>query len=162
MTATPTGADPVTAELWDERADELDSLSLPFVDFGGRTRFSGPARTVRCFEDNVLLKKMISAPGQGAVLVVDGGGSIGAALLGDMIAAIAIENGWSGVVINGAVRDRTALATMPLGIKALASNPRKSLKTGAGEVDVPVSIGGALIVPGRRVYADEDGVVVER
>lgn len=153
---------PATADLWDERGDSLHSLSVSLADFGGMRRFSGPARTVRCFEDNALLKSIVSTPGDGAVLVVDGGGSIRTALMGDMIAAIALENGWSGIVINGAVRDRTALAALPLGIKALASNPRKSGKTGAGEADIVITIGDADIAPGRTVYADEDGVVVER
>jgi regulator of ribonuclease activity A len=117
---------------------------------------------VRCFEDNALLKSLVSTPGDGAVLVVDGGGSVRTALMGDMIAAIALENGWAGIVIHGAVRDRTALAALPLGIKALASNPRKSGKTGAGEADVVLTIGETVVAPGKRVYADEDGVVVER
>jgi regulator of ribonuclease activity A len=151
-----------TADLWDERGDELQSLSLPLIDFGGVVRFSGAARTVRCFEDNALLKSMVSTRGDGAVLVVDGGGSARTALMGDMIAATALENGWAGVVINGAVRDRAALSTLPLGIKALASNPRKSSKTGAGEADVVLTIEDVVITPGCRVYADEDGVLVER
>lgn len=151
-----------TADLWDERADELLSLSVPLADFGRNLRFSGTARTVRCFEDNALLKSIVSTPGDGAVLVVDGGGSVRTALMGDMIAAIALENGWSGIIIHGAVRDRTALAALPLGVKALASNPRKSGKTGSGEADVVLTIGDTVIAPGKHVYADEDGVLVER
>jgi regulator of ribonuclease activity A len=153
---------PATADLWDERGDELMSLSVPLADFGGVARFSGPARTVRCFEDNALLKSLVSTPGDGAVLVVDGGGSVQTALMGDMIAMIALENGWSGIIIHGAVRDRTALAGLPLGIKALASNPRKSGKTGAGEADVVLTIGDTVIAPGKHVFADEDGVLIER
>lgn len=150
-----------TADLWDERGDTLQSLALPLMNVGGQPRFSGPVRTVRCFEDNALMKSLLSTPGGGAVLVVDGGGSIGTALMGDMIASIAIQNGWSGVVVHGAVRDRVVLARLPLGIRALASNPRKSAKTGVGEADVPVEFGGVVFRPGAMLYADEDGVVVD-
>ncbi|GAA1634832.1 MULTISPECIES: ribonuclease E activity regulator RraA [Brevibacterium] len=150
------------ADLWDERGPELYSIALNFTDFGDKVAFSGPARTVRCFEDNALVKTVLSQPGDGAVLVVDGGGSIATALMGDMIAGLAIDNGWAGVVINGAVRDREVLSTLDIGIKALASNPRKSGKTGAGDHDVTVEFGGATIRPGAMVFADADGVVVDR
>ena len=121
-----------TADLWDERGDELYSIALNFGDFGAKTSFSGPARTIRCFQDNGLVKQTLNQPGDGAVLVIDGDGSIATALMGDMIAEAGVRNGWNGVVINGAVRDREALAEMEFGIKALASNPRKSAKDGAG------------------------------
>ena len=117
-----------TADLYDERGEELDSLSLQFQSLGGRTHFSGPVRTVRCLEDNALVKATLATPGNGAVLVVDGGGSLRTALMGDLIAASAVDNGWAGVVINGAIRDRVAVAGLPLGVKALGSNPRKSAK----------------------------------
>ncbi|MCM1014012.1 MULTISPECIES: ribonuclease E activity regulator RraA [unclassified Brevibacterium] len=151
-----------TADLWDERGPELYSIALDFTDFGDKVAFSGPARTVRCFEDNALVKTVLSQPGDGAVLVIDGGGSIATALMGDMIAGLAIDNGWAGVVINGAVRDREVLSTLDIGIKALASNPRKSGKTGEGDHDVTVEFGGATIRPGAMVFADADGVVVDR
>lgn len=151
-----------TADLYDEHGERLQSLPIQLRDLGGRTSFSGPIRTVRCFEDNALLKSVLSAPGDGAVLVVDGGGSLERALMGDMIAAIAVENGWSGVLIHGAVRDVAALRTMPLGIKALGSNPRKSTKTGEGEEGVALTFGGVEFTPGRTLFADEDGVLVER
>ena len=128
--------------------------------FGGRSRFSGPAITVACHEDNALLKSVLSEPGEGRVLVVDGGGSLHTALMGDLIAGLAVENGWSGAVINGAVRDVATLRTLDLGIKALGSNPRKSTKTGAGELDVPVEFGGVTFTPGDTVYSDDDGIVV--
>ncbi|WP_316309896.1 ribonuclease E activity regulator RraA, partial [Clavibacter michiganensis] len=124
--------------------------------------FEGPVRTVRCFEDNVLLKSLLSSPGDGAVLVVDGDGSYGTALMGDMIAQLAVDNGWAGVVIHGCVRDSVAIAAMPLGVKALGTNPRKSGKQGGGETDVTVQFGGVTFRPGARLYADEDGVLVER
>ncbi|MEE2523697.1 ribonuclease E activity regulator RraA [Pseudarthrobacter sp. J75] len=151
-----------TADLYDERGDELDSVSLQFQDLGGRTHFSGPARTIRCLEDNGLVKSTLATPGNGAVLVVDGGGSLRTALMGDMIAASAVANGWSGVVINGAIRDREAISALDLGVKALGSNPRKSSKAGAGEMDVPVDLDGVSIRPGAMVWCDPDGILVER
>lgn len=151
-----------TADLYDERGDELDSLSLQFQDVGGRTAFDGPVRTVRCHRDNALVKAVLASPGQGAVLVVDGAGSLESALVGDLIAASAVDNGWAGIIVNGAVRDREALARLDLGVKALGSNPRKSAKTGVGEVDVPVTISGVVFTPGRHVWADADGILVER
>ena len=151
-----------TADLYDERGDELDSLGLPLHDLGGRTAFDGPVRTVRCHRDNALVKAALAEPGQGRVLVVDGGGSLESALMGDLIAASAVEQGWAGVVIHGAVRDVVALRELPLGAVALGSNPRKSAKEGLGERDVPVAFGGAEFVPGQTLWADEDGVVVSR
>jgi len=151
-----------TADLYDERGDELDSLSLPMIDLGGHVAFDGPIRTVRCHRDNALVKKVLATPGDGAVLVVDGGGSLESALVGDLIAASAVDNGWAGVIVNGAIRDREAMSELPLGVKALGSNPRKSAKDGTGEVDVPVTIAGVVFAPGRHVWADADGVLVER
>lgn len=151
-----------TADLFDERGDELDSLAIPLQDIGGRIGFDGPVRTVRCFRDNALVKATLATPGQGAVLVIDGDGSLDSALIGDLIAASAVENGWAGVIVYGAVRDRVAIGRLDLGVKALGSNPRKSSKDGTGEVDVPVTIGGVTFTPGKRVWADADGVLVER
>ena len=151
-----------TADLYDERGEELDSVSLQFQSLGGRSHFSGPVRTIRCFEDNALVKSTLALPGGGSVLVVDGGGSLRTALMGDMIAASAAANGWAGVVINGAVRDRTALAELPLGVKALGSNPRKSAKAGAGESGVELQIDGVTIRPGVTIWCDPDGILVER
>ncbi|MDF2917028.1 MAG: S-adenosylmethionine--2-demethylmenaquinone methyltransferase [Microbacterium sp.] len=151
-----------TADLYDERGDELDSLGVQFLDLGGRISFAGPIRTVRCHRDNALVKRVLATPGGGAMLVVDGGGSLESALVGDLIAASAVENGWAGIIVNGAIRDRVAIASLDLGVKALGSNPRKSAKDGLGEVDVPVTIGGVVFTPGRHVWADADGVLVER
>ena len=150
-----------TADLYDERGEELASVSLQFQDLGGHTAFTGPIRTVRCLEDNGLIKSLLNSPGNGAVLVIDGAGSLNTALMGDMIAAAAVENGWAGVVINGAIRDRAAVAKLPLGVKALGSNPRKSAKDSVGEVDVPVEFGGVTFRPGAVLFADEDGILVE-
>lgn len=149
-----------TADLIDEHGDAIGSCDLQFRSFGAHTAFAGTAVTVSCFEDNALLKSVLGAPGAGRVLVVDGGGSVHRALLGDVIGALAVANGWAGVIINGAVRDVAALRDLPIGIKALGSNPRKSTKTGAGERDVPLHFGSCDFAPGARVVSDEDGVVV--
>ena len=151
-----------TADLYDEHGEALASVSLQFQDLGGRSRFSGPVRTIRCHEDNGLVKSTLNSPGNGSVLVVDGGGSLNTALMGDMIAEAAVANGWAGVVIHGPIRDRAAVAKLPLGVKALGSNPRKSAKDSVGEVDVPVEFGGVKFRPGAVLYADEDGILVER
>lgn len=150
-----------TADLYDERGSELQSLALQFQDIGGITGFSGPVRTVQCFQDNALVREMLQSPGAGAVLVIDGAGSLATALVGDLIAAAAADNGWAGLIVHGAVRDRVALGTLPIGVKALGSNPAKSSKTGVGEVDMPVEFGGVRFVPGATVWCDEDGVLVE-
>jgi regulator of ribonuclease activity A len=149
-----------TADLVDEFEDTITSCDLQLRQFGGRATFSGSIRTVRCSEDNALLKSILSTPGDGAVLVIDGGGSIHTALMGDMIAKLAVDNGWAGIVINGAVRDVAILRTLDIGIKALGSNPRKSHKTGGGETDIPVEFGSAVFDPGASLYSDDDGIVV--
>lgn len=149
-----------TADLIDDHGDALASCETQFRQFGGRRAFSGPVATVKCHEDNGLVKKVLNTPGEGRVLVVDGGGSLRSALMGDMIAEAGAANGWAGVVINGAVRDVTALAGLDLGVKALGSNPRKSVKDAAGRQDVPVAFGGVVFRPGAWLYSDDDGIVV--
>ncbi|GAA0238328.1 ribonuclease E activity regulator RraA [Actinomadura nitritigenes] len=149
-----------TADLIDDFGDELRSCETQFRRYGGRASFAGPVSTVRCHRDNGLVKRVLNTPGEGRVLVVDGGGSLASALMGDMIAASAVANGWAGVVINGAVRDVVALRGLDLGVKALGSNPRKSAKDGAGEVDAPVAFGGVEFGAGDWLYSDEDGIVV--
>ncbi|MEU4222524.1 ribonuclease E activity regulator RraA [Actinoplanes sp. NPDC026623] len=149
-----------TADLYDKYGEELGSCDTQLRQYGGAAAFQGPAVTVRCFEDNALLKSVLSEPGAGRVLVVDGGGSVHRALMGDVIAGLAVGNGWAGVVINGAVRDVAALRALPIGIKALGSNPRKSTKTGAGERDVVIEFGGCRFAPGAQVFSDDDGIVV--
>ncbi len=151
-----------TADLVDEYGDSLDSIPLPFRTFGRHPRFAGPAVTVKCHEDNALLKQTLSQYPDpvGRVLVVDGGGSLRSALVGDLIAGIAVDRGWTGIIAHGCIRDSAAIDDLPLGVKALGTNPRKSSKTGAGAVDVPVEIGGVTIRPGQVVHSDEDGIVV--
>lgn len=149
-----------TADLYDEHEEALASCDTPFRTFGARTRFAGEIVTVRCFQDNALVKQVLGEPGAGKVLVVDGGGSLHCALIGDMIGDLAVASGWEGVVINGVVRDSALLAALDLGVKALGTNPRKSTKHGTGERDVAVEFGGAVFTPGARLVSDEDGVVV--
>jgi regulator of ribonuclease activity A len=152
--------DVATADLIDQHGDALESCDLQLRQFGGRPRFSGRIRTVRCHQDNVLIRQVLSEPGDGQVLVVDGGGSLHTSLVGDVVAGLAQGNGWTGLVVNGAVRDVVALAGLDIGVKALGSNPRKSAKEGVGEIDVPVAFGGVRFEPGAHLYSDEDGIVV--
>lgn len=149
-----------TCDLCDQHADDLQIAEPMFGDFGGRIAFCGPIATVKVFEDNVLVREALEEPGQGRVLVVDGGGSLRCALLGDRLAALAEENGWAGVVVNGCIRDSSAVAEVDLGVKALGVHPLKSVKRGVGERDVPVRFAGVGFVPGHYLYADEDGLLV--
>jgi len=151
---------PATADLCDAHGDRVQVLAPGLRAFGGRRRFAGPVRTLALHEDNSLLKAAVSAPGDGAVLVVDGGGSTRCALLGDRLAGRAVDNGWAGVVVWGCVRDAAVLATLDLGVLALGTCPRRSVKRGAGVADEPVHVLGARLAPGDHLWADEDGVVV--
>jgi regulator of ribonuclease activity A len=149
-----------TADLVDDIGPDVRSCDLQLRQYGGRAMFAGPISTVRCFQDNALLKAVLSEPGNGGVLVIDGDASVHTALVGDVIAELGRSNGWTGLVVNGAVRDAGTLRNLDIGIKALGTNPRKSTKTGAGERDVEVTFGGVTFVPGEIVYSDEDGIVV--
>lgn len=149
-----------TADVLDEYGDAAQSCEFQLRQFGGIPSFAGTIATVRCFEDNVLLKERVSEPGGGRVLVVDGGGSLRRALIGDVVAGTAHDNGWAGIIVWGCVRDTAALRELPLGIKALGSNPRPSSKAGGGEVDVPVTFGGVTFRPGAMLYSDDDGIAV--
>jgi regulator of ribonuclease activity A len=149
-----------TADLVDDIGPDVRSCDTQFRQFGDRSEFVGRISTVRCCQDNALLKSVLSTPGDGGVLVIDGGGSLHTALVGDVIAELARTNGWTGLVVHGAVRDAAALRTLDIGIKALGTNPRKSSKTGTGERDVVVEFGGIRFVPGETAYSDDDGIVV--
>jgi regulator of ribonuclease activity A len=152
--------DPIpTADVLDRHPD-AQVCALAFRSFGGRTAFAGTVVALRCDEDNVLLKQRVTEPGHGRVLVVDGGGSLRVALLGDRLASAAAANGWAGLVINGAVRDSAALAVLPIGILALGTCPRPSARQGAGAADEPVTFGGITFTPGAILHADADGVVI--
>ena len=131
-----------------------------FANFGGLDAFAGPIRTVKCFEDNSMVKQAVAEPGDGAVLVVDAGGSYRCAMLGDMLAEQAVANGWAGIVMHGCVRDVDVLASLNLGIQALGSHPRKSEKRGEGLRDISVNIGGVIMTPGQWLYADNNGILV--
>ncbi|MBA3841128.1 MAG: ribonuclease E activity regulator RraA [Actinobacteria bacterium] len=148
-----------TADLLDEHGDAAAVCLLQLRSFGALA-FAGTIETVRCYEDNVLVRAQASESGDGRVLVVDGGGSMRYALLGDNIAELARDNRWAGVVINGCVRDTEALDALGLGVKALGSNPRPSRKEGRGAVGVPVTFGGITFRPGAHLHADRDGVIV--
>lgn len=147
-----------TADLCDAH-DDARVLDLPLRDYGGRIAFHGPVSTVLAFEDNSRVREAVAEPGQGRVLVVDGGGSTKRSMLGDNLAAMAVENGWAGVLVVGVIRDTEAIGRLDLGVKALGTCPRKTEKLGKGQRDVAVQIGGVHIEPGHWLYADEDGVI---
>ncbi len=149
-----------TADLCDQHADRLRVLAPGFQHFGGVRAFAGPVTTLRVRRDNALVRATLSQPGDGRVLVVDGGAIVDRALVGGKLGALAETNGWAGVVVWGAVRDRAELAACGVGILALASNPLPSAKAGAGERDVPVDVAGVILQPGQWLAADDDGVIV--
>lgn len=149
-----------TCDLCDLHEDRVRILELPLRDFGGRLAFSGLVSTIQAWEDNSRVREAVSEPGQGRVLVIDGGGSLRRAMLGDLLATKAVENGWAGVVIHGALRDSAAIGALDLGVKALGTCPLKTEKLGRGERDVELNLGGVAIRPGNWLCADEDGVVI--
>ena len=148
-----------TADVLDEYGDRASVCTVELRQFGTRRVFEGPINTIRCDEDNVLMKRRLSEPGNGGVLVVDGGGSRRVALAGEMVATLARDNGWAGLIINGCVRDAAALRSLEVGVTAIGTSPRPSRKVGLGESDVPVTFGGVTFRPGDLVFSDEDGVV---
>jgi regulator of ribonuclease activity A len=149
-----------TPDLCDDFGHKLVSCNVQFRQFGGRRQFFGPIRTIRCVYDNLLVRRTLETRGDGSVLVVDGQGYLGSSLLGDNLGGMGAANGWSGIVIYGALRDSAALAKLDIGVKALGTNPRRSAENGVGEVDVVVSFGGATFTPGHWLYSDEDGLLV--
>lgn len=152
--------DTATADLSDEFGDELQACEPLFRDFGAARRFSGPIATIKCFEDNSFVRAAVAEPGHGRVLVVDAGASLRCAVLGDLLARKAVDNGWRGFVINGCIRDSAAIGFMPIGVKALGTHPVKTDKRGEGQRDIVVRFAQANFAPGAWVYADEDGVLV--
>ncbi len=148
-----------TADLMDAHP-ESRSCATQLRSFGGRASFAGPIRTVRCRDDNALIRQTLEQASAGGVLVVDGGGSLARALVGDNLAGIAARNGWAGLIVNGAIRDVEELKPIQIGLFALGTNPHRSDRAGAGEVDVAVTFGGVTFTPGAWLYADADGVVV--
>lgn len=149
-----------TADLCDAHEDKVRVVSPMFRSYGGRRAFCGPIATLKLFEDNGLVRAAVQSAGNGRVLVIDGGGSLRRALVGDQLALLAVKNGWSGIVVFGAIRDSRAIGDMDIGVFALATHPQKTLKKNEGDVDVPVCFGGVTFCPGEWLYADEDGVIV--
>ena len=149
-----------TCDLYDRFEATARVADPVFRDYGRRHRFSGAAVTVKCFEDNSRVKELLATPGKGKVLVVDGGGGLRAALMGDLIAKSAVKNEWEGVIIHGCVRDTGVLATLDLGIKALGAIPRKTVRNGEGQTGLAVTLAGIRVNPGDHIFADEDGVLV--
>lgn len=149
-----------TADLSDDFRETLQVASPIFVSYGAKPAFCGSIVTVKVFEDNVLVKEQFQQNGKGKVLVVDGGGSERVALMGDNVAALAIENEWEGVVIFGCIRDAADIDEMEIGIRAIGTHPFKSYKKGEGEVQIPLQFAACKFTPGEYLYADEDGIIV--
>lgn len=156
----------ITCDLLDEHEQcDIQVINphlngFEFKHYGGTTRFAGQAVTVKCFEDNSCVKSLLATDGAGKVLIVDGGASMKCALMGDMIAESAVEHGWQGVIIYGCVRDVERLAELPLGVMALSSTPRKSVRRGVGDTQIDLQIGDVLIKPNAYIYADRNGILV--
>lgn len=150
----------VLPDLFDANEGVIVAADPLFKGYGGVPAFCGPIRTIKCFEDNSLVAERVREPGEGAVLVVDGGGSMRCALLGDNLAALAVENGWAGIVIYGCLRDVDEVATMALGVQALGAHPQKSVKQGIGERDLVVRFAGLTFAPDGWLYADVNGIGV--
>lgn len=151
-----------TTDLCDAHPDKVRVAEPGFSDFGGEIDFHGSIYTIKCFEDNSFVRKALETDGTGKVLVVDGGGSMRCALLGDMLGDLAIKNKWSGIIVYGCIRDSAALAHLPLGIKALDTIPLKSNKRNEGQENIPVHFAGVDFVPGEYVYCDADGIIVSK
>ena len=151
-----------TPDLCDEHLDKISVLDPIFINYGGRQAFLGKVVTIKCFEDNSLVKELASQNGSGKVMVVDGGGSLRRALLGDMIAENAVNNGWEGFIIYGCIRDVDEIKGLPLGVQALNTIPVKTEKRGLGDLNVPVTFAGVTIAPGDYIYADNNGIITSK
>ncbi|MCH7820468.1 MAG: ribonuclease E activity regulator RraA [Proteobacteria bacterium] len=150
----------VTPDLCDENPETVSAVAPIFNNYGGKSAFGGEIVTVKCFEDNTVVKAQAAEDGNGKVMVVDGGGSIRCALLGDMIAENAMKNGWLGLIIYGCIRDVDAISTLDIGVQALNSMPIRSVRENRGELNIEISFGGVTFKPGEYVYADNNGVVI--
>ena len=151
-----------TADLHDAQPDDVFVCETQFRSFGLHRCFSGQCRTVKTFEDHRLIKSVLSQPGEGRVLIVDGGGSLRIGLMGDLMASAATSNNWAGAILYGVIRDTVAIDGMDFGVKAIGTTARRSSVDMSGLVDVPVSFGGVTFAPGDWVYADPDSVLVSR
>lgn len=141
---------------------ELAALPPVFKSYGATIKFSGPATTLKAFEDNGMVRTVLETPGNGHVLVIDGGGSLRCALVGGNLAVLAEKNGWAGIVVHGCIRDVDEINACNIGVRALAAMPVKSIKRGGGEQNLRISIAGVAVSPGDWIYADADGVLVAR
>ena len=150
----------VTPDLCDEYPELIQVVEPMFTNYGGREAFGGEIVTLKAFEDNSKVRELVATDGTGKVMVVDGGGSLRRAMLGDMLAEKAAKNGWEGIIIYGCIRDVDVIMETELGVQALATNPLKTDKKGLGELNVEVKFGGVVFVPGQYVYADNNGVIV--
>jgi|TARA_B110000908_G_C10010026_1_gene338114 regulator of ribonuclease activity A len=151
----------ITPDLCDQYPD-VEVFDVIFNNYGGKKSFGGEVVTVKCFEDNSIVKELVSTPGEGKVMVVDGGGSLRAALLGDMLAEKAVKNGWQGFIIFGCIRDIDVIKTLDIGVQALNIHPRKTEKRGLGDLNVDLTFAGVSVKPGMYVYADNNGIIVSR
>lgn len=149
-----------TPDICDANEGLVRVLDPIFNDYGKHLSFFGQAVTIKCFEDNSIVKELVATPGEGRVIVMDGGGSMRRAILGDMLAEKAANNGWAGLIINGCIRDVDEIGDTPIGVKALNVHPMKTEKRGLGDLNVPVQMAGQVIEPGQWVYADRNGVVL--
>jgi regulator of ribonuclease activity A len=150
----------LTTDLCDAHEGKVRVAAPMFRSYGGRKAFCGPIATLKLFEDNGLVRTALEGPGNGRVLVVDGGGSLRRALVGDQLAALGVKNGWNGIVVYGCIRDSRAIAGMDIGVFALATHPQKTVKRNQGDSEIAVTFGGVTFTPGEWIYADEDGVIV--
>jgi regulator of ribonuclease activity A len=151
-----------TADLWDEHETVLSCVDPIFNHFGNKKVFSGKITTIKLFEDNSLVRKQLESDGKGKVLVIDGGASLRCALIGDQLAALAIQNNWEGIIVNGCIRDSQVINSMNIGIKALNTSPVKSVKRNIGEIAIPVKFGGITFISGDYIYADADGILLSK
>ena len=152
--------DLLTTDLCDAHEGTVRVVEPMFGSFGGRSAFFGRIATLKLFEDNSLVRKVLESSGEGRVLVIDGGGSLRRALVGDQLAALGVKNGWAGIVVYGCIRDSSDINGIDIGVRALNTHPQKSIKKGAGDRNIAVTFGGVTFHPGEYLYADEDGVLV--
>jgi regulator of ribonuclease activity A len=153
---------PATTDLCDAHSDVLQIVEPIFSDYGGVRAFHGTVVTLKLFEDNSLVREALAEPGDGRVLVIDGGGSKRCALLGDQLAELAVQNHWHGIIVYGCIRDSARIAELPLGVKALGVHPLKSVKRGEGQRNLALRFAGVSVDPDDALYADEDGIVISK
>jgi regulator of ribonuclease activity A len=150
----------LTTDLYDANEGRVAVVEPMFRAYGGRARFAGQVVTLKVYEDNTRVREVLAEPGQGKILVVDGGGSKRCALLGDQIAELAVKNSWEGVVVYGCIRDSVAINALDIGVRALDTNPKKTVKRNEGQRDLVLAFGAVEFVPGHWLYVDEDGLLL--